>query len=87
MGRITHPGEANFVAQAVEATDAHLRVADIVKLGEAEAAVCVSEERSVGTGLDYPLQAPVEVSMIALEVSTAPKREANLNRRSSSVVG
>lgn len=35
--RITHASKANLVAEAMKSTNAHLRVAGIEKLGEAEA--------------------------------------------------
>lgn len=84
----TYPGEANLIPQAMEAANAHLRVTDIEELGEAKpGSLSVDCLEDQGQRSAHPLQAPVEVSMIALEVSTSPKREAYLKSSSSSVVG
>lgn len=82
----TYTRETDFVTKTVETANAHLGIANIEELGKAKASVVLVavEHYEANT---YPLQAPVDVSMIALEVSTSPKREVKRRRSSSSVVG
>lgn len=70
---MTDPCKADFVAETMETTDAHLGIARIEELGETET-IHVRIEAPHGVKTTNPLQAPVPVSMMALEVSTAPKR-------------
>lgn len=74
----TYLSKSNFVAETVEAADAHFGVGDVIELGKAKAEMCQFHQstKEHGRCRAYPLQAPVAVSMIALEVSTLPKREA-----------
>ncbi len=74
----TYPSKANLVAEMVEGPDALLRVANVGELGKPKAAkVSVRGARENKQRMRaYPLQAPVEVSMIALLCSTLPNREA-----------
>lgn len=84
-----YPSKTNFISQAVKATDTCLGIAVVVELGKAES-VTASQyfwPTVLRGALTYPLQAQVAVSMMALEVSTRPKRSAYLYRVSSSVVG
>lgn len=73
-GKVTNSRKTHFISKAVEATYRPLRVQDIGELGEAEARYRVSHESTGDGQATYPLQAPVAVSMMALDCSTSPKR-------------
>lgn len=84
----THPGKTDFVSELVEATDTHLGVASVAELGKTKPRSASAHSLIHRADVQaHPLQALVEVSMMALEVSTSPKREAYLKSSSSSVVG
>lgn len=89
----TYTSESNLVSEKMEASNTLVRVANIAELGEPKSVAIQyyyntsSRYRQGRSGVTYPLQAPVVVSMIALDVSTAPNLEAYLSKRSSSVVG
>lgn len=85
----SYPSKTNFVAQAMEASDTGLGISVVVELGKAESEIQLSVllANNIERDPTYPLQAQVAVSMMALEVSTRPKRSAYLCRVSSSVVG
>jgi hypothetical protein len=73
----TNPSEAYFVAKLVETPNAELRVTNVEVLGKAKTKYASARKSTkVDVKATYPLQAPVEVSIIALDVSTFPKREA-----------
>jgi hypothetical protein len=86
-GKENYSGETNFIAKLVETTNAKLRITNTKILCEAEARRKLVKTIEGLEGDTYPLQAPVEVSMMALEVSTFPKRAAKAARVSSSVFG
>ena len=75
MMRYTYTSKSNLIAKLVEAANAQLGVTDIVIFGKAKSAykLVLLVNSCWKTN---PLHAPVDVSMIAFEVSTLPKRAA-----------
>jgi hypothetical protein len=82
----THPGEADFVAKIVEATDAVLGILKVVILDESEAnwLAGADERRTVST---HPLQRLDLRSMMDLELWMSPKRLPQVCSISSVVSG
>ncbi len=75
--RVWYPRKTDFIAKLVKSTNTQLRITDSKVLGEAETILGIRQKGGDKMQRDtYPLQAPVEVSMIAFEVSTFPKRAA-----------
>ena len=71
-----YPSKANLITKLVEAANAELRVTNAKILGKSKATKSSAVEWRSKWIKTYPLQAPVEVSMIAFEVSILPKRAA-----------
>lgn len=75
-GEASYPSESDFITKFPKSANAELGITDIEVLGKAEPARTLALVVGVEMVNTYPLQASVAVSMMALEVSTLPKRVA-----------